>query len=351
MFWPFKRKSTGQGAVEHRASGYTAQVMQARSDYITGARGVAELTATAQGAVSLWEHGLSVADVTGTDMLTHQVLGIAGRSLALRGEALFLIRDSGLVPVAEYDLTTLDSVPTAYRLNIPDAGGGRTLTALAGEVLHLRIGAEPNMPYHGTAPLRRSSLTAGLLQAVETALCDVFTDAPIGSQIVPMPESAASDTDALRGAFLGRRGRVLVVEGVPQAVAAGMHPQANKSPDSLTPDLSKLMSRETLAAARQSIHMAFGLLPGIADPNTTGPMVREAQRHLAQWTLQPIAALFAEHASDRLGSEITIDVTRPLQAFDAGMRARSAQTLIDALARAKEAGVDPSAALRLVDWD
>ena len=103
MFWPFKRKSTGQGAVEHRASGYTAQVMQARSDYITGARGVAELTATAQGAVSLWEHGLSVADVTGTDMLAHQVLGIAGRSLALRGEAPFLIRDSGLVPVAEYD--------------------------------------------------------------------------------------------------------------------------------------------------------------------------------------------------------------------------------------------------------
>jgi hypothetical protein len=43
--------------------------------------------------------------------------------------------------------------------------------------------------------------------------------------------------------------------------------------------------------------------------------------------------------------------TTQLQAFDARMRARSAKTLVDALVAAKEAGVDPSAALKLVDWD
>ncbi|MEO0344472.1 MAG: phage portal protein [Pseudomonadota bacterium] len=348
--WNFIKRNLPFQRTEQRSSGYTADVIQARGAYITGARGIAQLTATTQGAVSLWENGFAIADIAGTDMLNRQTLALTGRSLALRGEALFLIRDGRLMPISEYDVTTRNAVPTAYRVSVPDTGGGRTLTALAGEILHIRIGADPSLPYHGVSPLRRSSLTAGLLHAVETALTDVFADAPIGSQIVPMPESEASDTSALRRSFVGARGRVLVVEGVAPAVAAGMHPQANKSPDSLTPDLSKLMSRETLAAARNSILMAFGLLPGIADANTTGPMVREAQRHLAQWTLQPVALLLAEEASNKLGAQITVDLMRPLQAFDAGLRARSVKSLIDALAQAKEAGVDPSDAFKLVDW-
>jgi len=51
--WPFKRK---EPAIEHRSSGtgYTTQVMQARADYISGVDGVAELTGTVQGCVSLW---------------------------------------------------------------------------------------------------------------------------------------------------------------------------------------------------------------------------------------------------------------------------------------------------------
>ena len=42
---------------------------------------------------------------------------------------------------------------------------------------------------------------------------------------------------------------------------------------------------------------------------------------------------------------------RPLQAYDAGGRARAAQGVIQALAMAKEAGVDPDTAMKLVDWE
>jgi hypothetical protein len=42
---------------------------------------------------------------------------------------------------------------------------------------------------------------------------------------------------------------------------------------------------------------------------------------------------------------------RPLQAFDAGGRARAASTVVMALAQAKEAGVDPELAMHLVDWN
>lgn len=43
------------------ASGFTAEVMQMREAYISGRRGIAELTSTAQSCVSLWEGGMSMA--------------------------------------------------------------------------------------------------------------------------------------------------------------------------------------------------------------------------------------------------------------------------------------------------
>jgi hypothetical protein len=64
--------------------------------------------------------------------------------------------------------------------------------------------------------------------------------------------------------------------------------------------------------------VAFGVLPALMNPSTTGPMVREAQRHLAAWTLEPVAHLVAEEATRKLGTEVRTDVMRPLQAFDVG---------------------------------
>ena len=186
--WPFKPKSA---KVETRSSGagYTSQIIGARADYITGQSGIGELTATAQTCVGLWEGGLSLADVTGTDLLTARILALCARSLALRGEALFLIRDEGLVPCFDFELSTRNARPVAYRVSVPDIGGAQTQTALAGEVLHFRIGSTLSAPYCGTAPLNGAQLSAGLLQSVETALAEVFDNAPLGSQIVPFPEA------------------------------------------------------------------------------------------------------------------------------------------------------------------
>lgn len=111
------------------------------------------------------------------------------------------------------------------------------------------------------------------------------------------------------------------------------------------------MPKEALDAARGGVLMAFGVLPGLAAPAITGSLVREAQRHLAQWALQPLAEGMAEECADKRGSAISLDVMRPLQAFDAGGRARAAAGVIQVLAMAKEAGVNPSLAMKLVDWD
>lgn len=355
MWWPWKRTGSFKDPVEKRASGsgFTAEIIAAREAYISGRRGVAELTATAQSCVSLWEGGFALADVDGTDLLDRRSLALIGRSLALRGEAVFLIRETGLVPCADWDLSTRDGRPRSYRVSISEAGGGRSETALAGECLHIRIGCDPAAPYYGTAPLKRASLTAGMLNAVESALAEVFEFAPIGSQIVPYPESGETDLNALGRSFRGQRGRVLLRESVHVTAAGGPAPASDWRPADVTPDIEKSMSLETLAASRDAISGAFGVLPALFSGQAQGPLVREAQRHLAQWCLQPIAALLAEEATDKLGTTVKLDVLRPLQAFDSGGRARALGALIQALAQAKEAKIalaDVNDAWAMVDW-
>lgn len=349
-WWPF-----GSGKIEKRSamSGFTAELIAAREAYISGRRGIAELTATAQSCVSLWEGGFALAEVTGTELLDRRSLALIGRSLALRGESVFLIRDEGLIPCSDWDLRTRYSKPSAYRVSIPEAGGGISQTALAGEVLHIRIGCDPAAPYYGTAPLKRASLTAGMLNAVESALTEVFENAPLGSQVVPMPEQPETDSAGLGRSFRGQRGRVLLRESVTVSAAGGPVPQVDWKPASLSPDLERSMAAETLSASRDAICGAFGVLPALFANNAQGPLVREAQRHLAQWTLQPVCELLAEEATEKLGGVVALDCITPLQAFDQGGTARALATVVQAMAQAKEAGLSPGdfgAAMKLVDW-
>ena len=334
------------------AQGYTADLIAARAEWLSGRSCTAELTATVQSCVSLWESGFTLADVRGTDMLDRRTLAMMARSLALRGEAVFLIRDR-LLPVTDWDMKTMHGEPTAYRVSVSEVGGGHSQTVLAAEVLHVRIGSSPITPWAGTAPLHRASLSAELLQEVETALRDVYRDAPIGSQIVPLPEGSSEDMAAMRRSFRGARGAALVIEGVAQATAAGMNPQLGQRVEGLTPDLQRAMTAETLQAARDAILMSYGVLPGLLNRATTGPLVREAQRHLAQLVLQPMAMLVADEATAKLGQPVTLDVVRPMQAFDHGGKARAFGALLQAYATAKEAGLDGTTlqdALQFVDW-
>lgn len=347
--WPFSKKTETRSSM---AAGYTAQIIAARESYISGVSGIAELTATVQTCVTLWESAFALADVSGTDLLDRKTMALVARSLALRGEAVLLIRDR-LIPCADWDLSTRDGIPRAYRVTVSEAGGSTSHTVLAGEVLHVRLGVDPVAPWTGQAPLRRASLTASLLHEIETALRDTWQSAPIGSQIAHMPEGSASDMAAMRSAFKGRRGAALIVEGVAQAVGAGMHPNAGKAPDQLTPDLQRAMPAELLDAARGAIFAAYGVLPAMFSQAAQGPLVREAQRHLAQIVMQPIAMLLAEEATEKLGGAVKVDVVRPMQAFDAGGKARALATMIGALAQAKEAGIEGATlndALSFIDW-
>lgn len=347
--WPFNRKPK----LERRSgSGFTAEVMLARASYIGGRSGLGELTATAQTCIGLWENSFAIAQVEGTELLRPRDLALIGRALALRGEAVLLIDDDRLIPCCDWALSTRDAKPKAYRVTIPDVGGGRSQTALAPEVLHIVTGADMTAPYAGQSPLRRATITAGLLHVLESALNEVYEHGPLGSQVVPFPESPETDNDALSRGFRGRRGAVLLRETVNVTAAGGPTPQTDWSPNTITPDLSKAMTVEHVAAARDAIAGAFGVLPGLLNPQTTGPLVREAQRHLVQFVLQPIAEVVAQEASEKFGGKVALDLVSPLQAFDQGGRARAFATMTEGLTSAKAAGLSPEAikvALQFID--
>jgi hypothetical protein len=143
--------------------------------------------------------------------------------------------------------------------------------------------------------------------------------------------------------FRGQRGRVLLRESVNVSAAGGPAPVSDWKPADVSPDLSRSMTAETHQAAREGVAAAFGVLPSLFAQRAMGPLVREAQRHLAQWTLAPLAMLLAEEASEKFGTPVTLDVMTALQAYDAGGRARTLAATVAALSQAKEAGLSEPA--------
>lgn len=350
-FWPFNRQRQPERRAS--ASGFTAEVMAARESYISGRRGLGELTATAQACISLWESAFAIAEVKGTRFLDRRTMALIGRSLALRGEVVLVAGEDGLTPAADWDVATRGGVPRAYRVTVSESGGGVAQTVLAAEVVHVRIGSDPVAPWLGTAPLRRAPLTAGMLHAIEAALSEAFENAPIASLIVPFPEAPDADMTAMGRSFRGQRGRVLLRESVSVSAAGGPAPAADWRPSDLSPDMTGMAPAEMLAAARDSVCTAFGILPSLFNASATGPGVREAQRHLVAFVLQPIAELLAEEATEKLGSLVEIDMLTPLQAFDQGGSARAVATLVQAMAQAKEAGLPPETVAGIfgkMDW-
>jgi hypothetical protein len=75
MRWPWRRDKVEKRSAE---SGFTSEIIAAREAYISGRRGIAELTATAQSCVSLGEGGFSLADVNGTTLLDQRSLALIG---------------------------------------------------------------------------------------------------------------------------------------------------------------------------------------------------------------------------------------------------------------------------------
>ncbi|PYC48264.1 hypothetical protein DI396_04495 [Litorivita pollutaquae] len=66
--------------------------------------------------------------------------------------------------------------------------------------------------------------------------------------------------------------------------------------------------------------------------------------------LTPVTVLIAQECGEKFGDPVAIDVIRSLQAFDAGGRRRTLSQIMEAMALAKEAGVDLDKAAQIANF-
>ena len=278
---------------------------------------------------------------------TPRRLGLIGRSLATRGQAVFLIDTSGanieLVPATDWDVTTRGGEPVAYRLQIPEAGGGHQVTALAAEVVDVRINADVTTPWHGVSPLRKSSLTADVLAAIECGMGEVMAGT-WGSQVLPTPELQEEQRTQLEDKLGGRRGGLTPVESTRVNASGGPMPVNDWVPSNLTPDLRGLELGQHWEAVRSTILAAFGVPPILFSSLAQNAALREGQRHAVLWTMAPIAKLASAELAAKLDDpDFKLDLITPLAAADSAGRARAVNVLTSS-------SMSLNDALELVGW-
>lgn len=345
--WPFGRKTE-----ESRGAGYTSDIISARHQFFSGARGVAEATATVETCVSLWERAFATADVADSwrDIVSPSRLGLMGRSLATRGQFVALIDARGgeivLTPATDWDVSTRGGEPIAYRLSIPEAGGGHQVEALAGEVIDIRINTDPVTPWHGQSPLRKVQMTGDMLASIESGLQDVL-NSPWGAQIVPLPKLGARQVTEIQEfvhRIRSRRGGFFSLESTQVMAGASQAPHGDFDRKNLSPDLRGMEIPAHWEAARNSIMGAYGIPPILFSAGAQSAALREAQRHAVLWTLAPIAKVASAELGRKLGdADLKLNLVTPLQAADSAGRARAVGVL-------NGAGVPLEEALKMVGW-
>jgi hypothetical protein len=84
--------------------------------------------------------------------------------------------------------------------------------------------------------------TLSHLVPLSRARSEAYEYMPLGSQVLPFPESPQTDMDKLVAGFRSKRGRVLLWESVSVTSAGGPQPQADWNPNDMSPDLAKSMT-------------------------------------------------------------------------------------------------------------
>jgi hypothetical protein len=273
-------------------------------------------------------------------------LALIGRSLATRGQAVAHLAgttDISLTFATDWDLSTRQGRPVAYRLQIPEAGGGFQVHTLADETIDIAINRDIITPWHGQSPLRKASLSADLLAAIEGGLVDAFNGS-WANQILATPELSETQRDRLEAKLKGTRGGLALVESTRTLAAGSPPPQNDWRPEGLTPDTRGLEPVAHLEATRNSIMSAFGCPPLIFSAGAQSAAIRESQRHLVLYTLAPIAKIAATEIGRKLNDpDFSIDLVTPLAAADSAGRARAVGVLVGN-------GMPLEDALKLVGW-
>lgn len=305
-------------------------------------------SAAVETAVRTWSNALSTATVSPSGVVGARFLSEAGRDLARRGEAVYLLEvDTGgrqrflRANVVEVFGSGPDSSDWLYRLDVVGPQTTRTITAPAARVVHVRYATEPYRPERGLSPLAYASLTGTLANNLERALGDEAGGAV--ANIIALPEGH-DDPETLAASIRTARGKTLL----PETTAAGYGdrmgaPRRDWMPERLGPD-----TPQALVQLRGQIETSVLACYGIPAPLsglgiTDGTAQREGLRRLWTLAIQPLADLIAEELSRVLETPVELSHASAAGTTDIAARARSVHVLT-------QSGLPLEAAMDIVGW-
>ena len=325
------------GRTEQRAAAnYTDAVTQAIQDALGTSKVLPTDLAVVESCVALISDPFLVASITGLT-LPKRFLYTAARDVLRHGNSVWLIETSTgtleLMRVAKWGVEGSSLSPASWMYNltlcVPD-GEIKRRTPASG-VVHLRLAGDADKDWLGKAPWQNASLTADTMGELERGVRDESSiyagrlwTSPDASTIAQNQAMAASIT-ALKGghqvvaettaAGFGQ-GRIAAPAADWKPVSTGQHHQQGNS-------FMRTQVEGSLAAA-------YGVPSAFFNPNGTAPALREAKRQAFLNRTIPMATLFSEELTAKLGQDVRIGWTNLAdQSVDVHLRARGAAAVAE----------------------
>ena len=343
------------GPVEVRAAGYTDLI-------IRGLHAAAEGDVTAdvdrlaivEACRGLWRRALSACTVT-----PDRAAGVLSGALRAQMADCLLSSDGAYVAALDVQASGRLALHTAssftvygerpdpqlwrYELTIPTPSGGSVRrTVVRAGVLHAQWRADVRQPWLSAGPWSAGVTTSTLAARVERTLSREI-NSPVGTAIpVPMTLSDTAQ-DALETALASLKGGTALVPTTAGGAGAGQHdaPQRDwrttrigPQPTSETCDLRRASADDLIAAA--------GIPPGLFRTDADGTQAREVYRQWVHVSVEPVAAMIADAASELLEVDVAIS-TSELAGADVASRARAFRALAG-----RDANLEPDVARQIV---
>ena len=346
--WPFRNRGVRAqtGGADATEIALAARLLEARGAVIQPSA-----LALAEACIGLWERALASATVEPASMalapITPAALGLVGRMLATRGNAVFAIEVAGsgvmLHPAATWDPRGGHRPESrTYYLTLSGPQHVVTRTVHGDAVLHFRVGAMEAEWWHGRGPLYRSDATATLAARIEKQMQDE-TRIPVG-RILPMSSG---------GTALDTFGDIVakVKEGGLNAVPVGHGSGFEQLPASRwQPQTTGAGPAETVEALRthvgQEIVAAFGVPPALIAEGADGTAQRESWRRFWLGTVAPIGRMIEAELRAKLDMDAMVSFGA-LAAADEDGRSRAIARRATAFKTFVDAGLGRDRALHL----
>ena len=342
MRWPWQKVEASAGGTQQHTATAVAE-LEARA---AGSSVPPETLALAEACIGLWERCLASAGIGPGDIelggVSAHMLALAGRALALRGNAVFAIRVRGagveLVPAAFWDIRGTSGV-WRYRLDLAGPSRVETVDLDAAAVLHVRIGADPRTPWRGRGPLELAAKTSSMAGRIESALekesriptgrvWRVDPAATLGTSAKTISESKDLFTKAMSQDGIVSMTSPVGVDQTPYGPEPNEHAVA----------LRTALGRDVCAA--------YGVSPALFSERGDGAGQREAWRRFWLATIAPIGLALETELQAKLhpGAGVTFEA---LRAADTDGMSRATMRRAQAYKIFREAGKTDAEALRL----